>query len=424
MEVWGLRFPEGISRLYPFQNLRFAVLDNTMSIAFLDLLTLTCRSLQNNLLRSALTTLGVYMGVTAVSATLQVGAISQAVIAQRLAERDAPQVTILPRRNPGRADRVRFQLQDLEFLRQRLDRVHSISGANWAGTRNVFFQNREAQPSMMAITQEYAQTSGKQPHLGRFFSKADFNSFRAVAIIDTVLANQLFEDQSPIGQRVYISRQPYIIIGVVPSNPTIDDEPDQGEVWVPMAFFSALTGRQDIGSIRIRPDQIPDLQPLAKRTETLMQQRFPGQKFYVWNNIQDILEQQAVLQVTAQALAAVGAIALLVGGVGIANIMIAAVTERTSEIGLRRAIGATQQEIMIQFILEAVILSLVGGLSAIATVHGLTLLVAQVFKLPYQFRLGIAGLSLGSALLVGVGASFLPALRASQLDPVKALRAE
>jgi putative ABC transport system permease protein len=113
---------------------------------------------------------------------------------------------------------------------------------------------------------------------------------------------------------------------------------------------------------------------------------------------------------------------LLIGGVGIANITIAAVMERTPEIGLRRAIGATQADIMLQFILEATLLSLAGGVAAIITVHALTVMVANTFELPYEFDSRTAVLSLSSALLVGVGAGFLPALRASQLDPVKALR--
>ena len=132
--------------------------------------------------------------------------------------------------------------------------------------------------------------------------------------------------------------------------------------------------------------------------------------------------QQQILQMTSLALSSVGVISLLVGGVGIANITIAAVVERTSEIGLRRAIGATQREIMLQFILEAALSSLIGGTFALVTVHGLTVVVAKTFTLPYEFEMSTAALSLGSALLVGVGAGFIPALRASKLDPVKALR--
>ncbi len=120
----------------------------------------------------------------------------------------------------------------------------------------------------------------------------------------------------------------------------------------------------------------------------------------------------------------VGAISLLVGGVGIANVTIASVIERTPEIGLRRAIGATKKDVMLQFILEAAILSLVGGSLAIISVHGLTVIVAQRFEFPYTFESRNAAIALSSAVLVGVGAGFFPSLRASQLDPVKALKGQ
>ena len=119
----------------------------------------------------------------------------------------------------------------------------------------------------------------------------------------------------------------------------------------------------------------------------------------------------------------IAGMAIVIGGVGIANISIASVTERISEIGLRRAIGATRSEVMLQFILEATILSLVGGTMAIATVHSLTVTATTKFiEAPYQFSKQRATLSLGSALLVGVGASFLPALKASRVDVIQALR--
>jgi putative ABC transport system permease protein len=114
----------------------------------------------------------------------------------------------------------------------------------------------------------------------------------------------------------------------------------------------------------------------------------------------------------------------LVGGVGIANITIASVTERTSEIGIRRAVGATQREIALQFVLEAALLSLASGTVALVVVHVVALNVADAFDLPYEFEGRIAALALGSALVVGVGAGFPPALRASQLDPVQALRSQ
>ncbi|MBW4626650.1 MAG: ABC transporter permease [Brasilonema octagenarum HA4186-MV1] len=386
-----------------------------MSLTPFDLLALTSRSLSGNPLRSTLTTLGVFMGVAAVTATLQVGSISRAVIARQMAERDAPQVVVYPE--------SRFlRLEDMKFLQKRLLGLQAISASSSPTSSQTVFQDQEAKNSLMlGVSQNFLLTSAKQLVKGRFFTRADSASYRPVVVIDQFLADKLFKGQKPTGKRIYANRRPYIVVGVVKTNSGNNEAPE-GQLLVPISVYNALMGSRDIGTIWMRPRKLEDLKNLEDQAKKLLEQRFPSQKFYVANNVEDILEQQKTLESVSMALAAVGVISLLVGGVGIANITIATVAERTSEIGLKLAIGATKQDIMLQFILEAAVLSLLGGTVALITVHGLTLVVADTFDLPYQFESSTAALSLGSALLVGVGAGFLPALRASQLNPVTALR--
>ncbi|MEG4800873.1 ABC transporter permease [Microcoleus sp. ARI1-B5] len=389
-----------------------------MSLSPLDLLRLTCISLSGNLLRSALTTVGVFMGVAAVSATLQVGNISRAVIAEQLAKREAPQLGI------SISDDLGLKLEDMEFLRHRLKGIRAISADNMFGyyQEKVIFQAEEGEASMAAVSQDHLLTSGRRLMEGRFFSPNDFANYRPVVVIDEMLATQLFKGSTKrLGQRIYANRRPYIVVGVMESKEEFSGK-IQGQIWVSMSLYKAITGSQTIEEISVRPYNLRDIKGMEKQAKKLLKQRFPKAKVYTWNNVKKILEQQETLELASRGLLAVGVISLLVGGVGIANITIAAVMERTPEIGLRRAIGATQRDIMLQFILEAVILSLAGGIAAIVTVHGLTVVVADVFKLPYKFDSNTAALALGSALAVGVGAGFFPALRASQLDPVKALR--
>ncbi len=386
-----------------------------MSLTPFDLLALTSRSLSGNPLRSTLTTLGVFMGVAAVTATLQVGSISRAVIARQMAERDAPQVVVYP-------ESRLLRLEDMKFLQKRLLGLQAISASSSPTSSQTVFQDEEAKnSSMLGVSQNFLLTSGKQLVKGRFFTRADSASYRPVVVIDQFLADKLFKGQKPTGKRIYADRRPYIVVGVVKTNAGNNEAPE-GQLLIPISVYNALMGSRDIGTIWMRPRKLEDLKNLEDQTKKLLEQRFPGQKFYVSNNVEDILEQQKTLESVSTALAAVGVISLLVGGVGIANITIATVAERTAEIGLKLAIGATKQDIMLQFILEAAVLSLLGGTVAIASVHGLTLVVAGTFNLPYQFESSTAALSLGSALLVGVGAGFLPALRASQLNPVTALR--
>ncbi|AFZ29516.1 protein of unknown function DUF214 [Gloeocapsa sp. PCC 7428] len=393
-----------------------------MSIAPIDLLNITYRSLRSNPLRSALTALGVFMGVAAVSATLNVRSISRAVIAQQLAERGAPRVSIYPRWEPN-SPNVDLQSEDMKFLRQRLTGVQAMSAFNWAGPTSTIFQDNEVTPPMSLVSQDFLITSGRSLVKGRFFTETDFANYRAVAVVDQFLEKQLFQGEDPIGQRIYAGNRPYIIVGVVETK--LDEEgPPEGLLLIPMSVHNAIRGSRNIGSIQMRPYNLSDVEALGEQAEELLQRRFPGQNFLVWNNVEDIVQQQEIFELASRGLTVVGAIALLVGGVGIANITIAAVTERTSEIGLRRALGATKREIMLQFLLEAALLSLFGGTVALGTVHTLTVAIADAFDFPYEFEVNTAALSLGSALLVGVGAGFPPALRASQLDPVKALRSE
>ena len=394
-----------------------------MGLSIISLIGLSCRSLLGNPVRSFLSGIGVFMGVAAVNATLQVGNISRAVIEQQLAERDAPQIRIFPDWNPITKDRAQLTLEDLKILKKQLKSLQFISGINWMGDQPVIFQNQQANPYAIATTIDFLNTSGRKLVAGRGFTSNDFETYQPVIIIDQFLADKLFKKINPLGQSIYVNFRPYTVIGIVDTKQSQEEEPT-GYLYVPMAIYSTMTGRKNIRTMSLRPYNIEDLEPLGEQARKILEQRFPGYKFGAWNTIEDILEQQKTLDSVSKALLVVGAIALMVGGVGIANITIASVIERTPEIGLRRAVGATQLDIMLQFILEAAILSLIGGTIAIITVHGATVVVAEQFKLPYQFDRKTAVFSLSSAILVGVGAGFFPALRASQLDPVKALRGE
>ncbi len=393
-----------------------------MSLSPFNLISLSCQSLIGNPVRSGLTTVGVFMGVAAVSATLQVRYISQAVIAQQLAQRNAPQVMIFPAWNRITRSRTQLSLEDLEFLQGRLKELQAITGANWVRENETTFQDRQANPNVIAIAPNYLETSGQRLVAGRSFNSIDYEQYRPVVMIDQYLAQELFQGQNPLGKSIYMSLRPYIVVGILPTD--LEEEQPEGRVWITTAFHSTITGRRTINSLRLRPFRLEDIETLEEQAQKLLEQRFPGEQFWTYNTVADILEQKQTLESVSRALLVVGAIALLVGGVGIANITIAAVIERTPEIGLRRAIGATQFDIMSQFILEAAILSIVGGSLAIITVHGLTTVVTQRFELPYHFDQTSAAIALGSAVVVGVGAGFFPALRASQLDPVKALRGQ
>ncbi|KST63834.1 ABC transporter permease [Mastigocoleus testarum] len=391
-----------------------------MSLSALDLINLTCKSLLSNRLRSTLTTFGVFMGVAAVNASLQVGTVSRNVIAKQLLEQEAPQVNVSLYSLEGKQPK----LEDMEYARRRLTNVKAISASVQMGFYNeVLYQSEKAEPTILAVTQGFENTSGRKLLKGRFFNEADFINYRRVTVIDKFLAEKLFQEEEAIGKVIYLGgNTPFRVIGITENKMGIFANP-RGNLFATMSIYRAITGDEKINNISIRPYDENKMQELKEQTETLFKQRFPEVKdVYVWSNMDSVVFLTNVVDIASLALTSLAMISLMISGVGIANITIAAVVERTSEIGLRRAIGATKMEIQMQFILESIILSLAGGMLAIATIHGLTVVITSIFALPYQFAIQNAILSLGSALMVGMGACYLPAVRASQLDPVKALR--
>ncbi len=388
----------------------------------LDLLKLTFFSLRSNLLRSSLTSLGVFMGVAAVTATLQVRTISSGIIQKKMTEREAPQMLIYPTWTPDTGSGAEIKAADIAYLRKKMTGWHAISGSVVVFSfQEILAGENKAETDGVAVQLEFLPTSGRTLLQGRFFSPIDFAKYRPVAVIDQFLAQSLFPNTSPLQQSVYVDGRVYAVIGVIESKQSSQSQP-KGLILIPFPVYSAITGAVKFEQIAIRPQEITDLSKLGEEAKSLLNQRFASNSFDSWSNIDDVQEQQQLLNMVSLSLLAVAAIALLVGGVGIANISIASILERTPEIGLRRAIGATKLDIMAQFILEAIFVSLIGGSLAITSVHGVTVIVADKFKLPYEFDRNTAILALSSALGVGVGASFFPALRASQLDPVKALR--
>jgi putative ABC transport system permease protein len=286
----------------------------------------------------------------------------------------------------------------------------------------VVFEDKEANPAMLAVSKDFPDADGYILKTGRFFTDADYEQFRPVAILDQFLTDRLFPDQPAIGRWIYVEGRPFAVVGIVPTQKTTEEP--EGVLIIPLAIHSAVTGRRSVSSIQVRPHDLRNLEALGKLAKDLLKQRRPGRQLWDYNNSEDIVAKQKTLDLAAQALTVVAVISLLIGGVGIANVMIGSVIERTPEIGLRRAIGATKQDVMLQFILEAAVLSLVGGTIALATVHSATLVISNQFKLPYKFDWNAGAIALSSALIVGIGAGLPAALRASQLDPVKALQAQ
>ncbi|MBL1178889.1 ABC transporter permease [Pantanalinema sp. GBBB05] len=395
-----------------------------MAISFPDLVKLTWRSLQSDWVRSGLTGLGVYMGVAAVSATLNIADITHAQIEKKLAERDKPYIAPYLDTESG-FDRAEITDDDQAALKRTVPEIRSISSVSrvWV-IQTVQFEGTEVKEVQTSgVSQNFIQTTGRRILQGRFFNPLDFAQYRPVAIVDQKLATILFKHQSPVNQPIYVQGNRLTVVGIVETKSAGQEYGrSSGVLWLPKPLAESFASFS-WNTLQISPYRLEDMPILETKVKQILEKRHPHTTAFSDSNAQDLVKERELHQTSSKALAVVGLIALGIGGVGIANITVAAVLERTKEIGLRRAIGATRFEIMLQFILESVILSVLGGVTAIASVHGLThLTTTTIIQAPYTFSWQNAALSMGAAIAVGVGSSFFPALRATQIDVVIALR--
>jgi putative ABC transport system permease protein len=276
----------------------------------------------------------------------------------------------------------------------------------------------------LGVSQNYIATTGRKILQGRFFRPIDFAQYQPVAVIDRTLASTLFKEKSPLNQAVYTDNTRMVVIGVVESkSPGQDFNKTSGQIWLPLSFASTISSDLNQSKmLQISAHKLEDMPSLTEKVKQVLSQRHPQATVEASDNTADLLVEQELQRTASRALAGVGLIALSIGGVGIANITIASVLERIKEISIRRALGATQWDVMSQFVLEAVLLSIAGGCLAIVAVHVLTQAATTVIvKAPYIFSVQNAGLSMVAAIAVGVGASFFPALRATQVDIIEAL---
>lgn len=395
-----------------------------MGLPLSDLLFMTWRSLTSQWLRSGLTAFGVFMGVGAVSATLNIQTITREQIDLKLAERDRPFVVPWVWVREGPRPELDEALQ--KSLQNSIAEIRAISsvGSVWS-IRNAQYEDQEAEIRARSVSLNYLDTTGRQVLQGRFFDPADVEQYRPVVLIDQQLSEVLFQGQSPLSKTIYASGNQFVVIGVMESKSNFEWGESDGEIWMTETFASVLAGGFRYDELQISAHSVTQINILSEAVETFLLESYPQAEIYMRNNAEDLLKELEVQQISSTALTAVGLIALVIGGVGIANITVAAVLERTKEIGIRRAIGASKLEVMSQFILEATLLSLLGGTIAVAAVHGLTRVATTVvIQAPYRFSPRNAALSMGAALTVGIGASFIPALRATQVDIVKSLRSD
>ncbi len=393
-----------------------------------NLTTLAFRSIFRNRMRSLLTSLGIIIGVASVIIMVGVGSGSQAQIQDQIESMGTNLIMVQPERGPDIANRL--STDDVDKLKSESGYLSAVSGTTRTGVTAVGGDG-DWSTTAYGVEPDYLVVRDWGLSSGEMFGEKDLSARKKVAVLGTTVAEELFGASDPVGEQIRLARTPFTIIGVLESKGNTSMGNDQDDtVLVPLdTAMTRLSNSQYLDTIEISVvsqdlmDQAQtDIEQILRESHRLTDDQ--DNDFRVMNQAEIIDTASATAETLTILLAAIAAVSLLVGGIGIMNIMLVSVTERTREIGIRMSVGARKQDILLQFLSESIFLSLMGGAVGIGFAFGMVWVLNTFFSVPTVVEAGIVFLAAVFAAAVGVFFGYYPARKASNLYPIEALRYE
>jgi putative ABC transport system permease protein len=396
-------------------------------------IVLAIREIRRHLLRSFLTTLGIVIGVSAVVTMVTLGNGATAAVQQQIASLGANILQIRPGQGFGRGgggpQPPDFKMQDIDAIGEQIAGVRAVApqaqssatlvrnGSNW-------------QTSVNGTTGEFFTAQSWPLAEGRLFTQAEEAAGKAVCIIGNTVRQNLFQRDDPIGQRMRVKDVSCEVIGLLTTRGQGGFADQDDVVIMPIKIVQRrFTGNRDVRMILVAVDDDYDTSAIQASIRELLRERrqiLPGQEdnFNIFDTRQISETLSGTTRILTMVMGAVAAVSLLVGGIGIMNIMLVSVTERTREIGIRLAIGAIGREVLLQFLVEAIVLACLGGVIGLLLALAATLIVAPLIQVPFMFdpRINLVAFLFSAA--IGVVFGYFPARRAASLNPIDALRHE
>ncbi|MDP9433598.1 MAG: ABC transporter permease [Actinomycetota bacterium] len=382
-------------------------------------------ALRANRLRSALTMLGVVIGVAAVVVLVAIGTGARDEVTTQVEGLGSNIVLVVPGQlGVGSAPTVsRLQLDDIEVLERALNDPGSVAATVTSG-ETVSARDASAFATINGTNASVARVFDRPVARGRYIADADVDTRRRVAVLGSSIADRLFGEVDPLGRQVVISGVRFRVVGVFTEVGSTFGVNRDSEVHIPISSAQRLFGAERVDVLALRAPTTDEIDRVRRDALTALKDRYPEQKYSAVTQTQILGTIGRILGLLTSVLAAIAGISLLVGGVGVSNIMLVSVRERTREIGLRKALGARQRDILLQFLLEAVLLTSIGGLIGIGLGFAVSYLLAAFSPLPAVISWWSPVLAFVVSATVGIFFGVMPARRAGKLDPVVALRAE
>ncbi|HWM76425.1 MAG TPA: ABC transporter permease [Methylomirabilota bacterium] len=399
------------------------------------------RALRVNKLRSILTMLGIIMGVAAVIAMISVGSGAQARIAEQIQSLGASMLVVLSGSSTsggvrlGAGSQLTITEEDAWAIKREIPSVEAAA-PTMRGSAQVVWGNLNWSTQIQGTTPEFFEARDWPVVAGQAFAQEAVDGATKVAVLGETVARNLFADSDPVGQVIRIKKVPFTVVGILGKKGQTTWGQDQDDViLVPLSTAKrkllgvSQANARSVGAISVKVREGEDMKDAETQTRELLRQRhrlqpYQDDDFNIRNLAEYAAAQEESSRVMTILLAAIASVSLLVGGIGIMNIMLVSVTERTREIGLRMAVGARGRDILMQFLVEAVTLSLIGG--TIGVVVGLV----TSYTIPYfagwrtLVRPEAIVIAFGFAAAIGIFFGFYPARKAASLNPIEALRYE
>jgi macrolide transport system ATP-binding/permease protein len=394
------------------------------------------RTLQSNKVRSALSMLGILIGVAAVVTMLALGRGAQKAIEKQLASLGSNLLVL--RAGSIRVGgvvqesgvRIRISTDDVAVLRAQISDIREAA-PNVQGRVQATYLNKNWNTTALGVSPAFTKIRSSEPTMGRFFSDSENQKRALVAVIGMTVVRELFGDKNPLGEFIKINRINFQIIGVLPEKGAQGPMDQDDRIVIPVQTgMYRLFGKDYLDSVDIEvvsPDKLDTVQDSIKEVLN-KRHRVPvsaqSDSFQIFNmaDLQSALSESS--KTMSMLLSSIAAISLLVGGIGIMNIMLVSVTERTREIGLRKAVGARKFDIMMQFLAESIVVSVIGGLLGLMLAWLVTASLAKTLGWPMTITLDSVMISFFFSVFIGIIFGIYPAKKASDLHPIDALRHE